>query len=138
MHKNTLREVSKFLAGLVAGEFLAAWWLLAKGMVPVAILGFQFSSRGIVLGMVFDAILFIFLVHYGWRIKESGHSSGERMFHRIAGMIFGLVALAHLLRLIFNLPINLLSWNTPYWVSGVAAIIAGFLSYASFRLTKRE
>ena len=138
MHKTTLREWSKFLAGLVAGDFLAAWWLLAKGLVPVSVLGFQFSSRGIVLGMVFDAVLFFFLVHYGWKIKDSGHSWGQRMFHRVAGTVFGLVALAHLLRLVFNLPINLLSWNTPYWVSGIAAVIAAFLSYASFRLTKKD
>ena len=138
MHKNTLREWSKFLAGLVAGDFLAAWWLLAKGMVPVSVMGFQFSSRGIILGMIVDVILFAFLVHYGWRMKESGHSSGERIFHRVAGTVFGIVALAHLLRVIFNLPINLLSWNTPYWVSGVAAVIAAFLSYTSFKLTKKD
>lgn len=138
MHKNTLREVSKFLSGLVAGDFLAALWLLAKGMVPVSVLGFQFSSRGIILGMVFDAILICFLVHYGWQIKESGHSSGERMFHRVAGTVFGIVALAHLLRLVFKLPINILSWNVPYWISGMGAVIAAFLSYASFRLTKKD
>ncbi len=138
MHKNTLREVSKFLSGLVAGDFLAAWWLYAKGMVPVSILGFQFSAQGIMVGMIFDIILFIFLVHYGWQIKETGHSSGERMFHRVAGTIFGLVALAHLLRLVFSLPIDLLSWHTPYWVSGVAAVVSGFLSYTSFRITRKE
>lgn len=138
MHKHTLREVSKFLSGLVAGDFLAAWWLYAKGMVPVSVFGFQFSSRGIILGMAFDVVLFLFLVHYGWQIKDSGHSSGERTFHRMAGTVFGLVALAHVFRLVFNLPINLLSWNTPYWVSGLAAVIAAFLSYSSFRLTKKE
>ncbi len=138
MHKNTLREISKFLAGLVTGDFLAGWWLYAKGAIPVSILGLQFSSRGIVLGMVFDAVLVSFLVHYGWRIKENGYSSGERLFHRAAGTVFAIVALAHLVRLVFNLPVNLLSWNTPYWVSGIATVVAAFLSYTSFHLTRKK
>lgn len=138
MHKNTLREIAKFLSGLVAGDFLAAWWLYLKGMAPVAILGFEFSSRGILLGMIVDVILFAFLVHYGWQIKDQGHSSQQRLFHRLAGTIFGLVAIAHLLRLVFGLPINLLSWHTPYWVSGIAAVVAGFLAYTSFRITGKS
>lgn len=138
MLKNTLREISKFLSGMVACKFLTAWWLYAAGLVPLSVLGIQISSRGLILAMVFDVIIFLFLVYYGWQIKDKCHSSGERTFHRVAGTIFGLVALAHLLRLIFGLPINLLSWNTPYWVSGIAAVIAGFLSYASFRLTKKD
>lgn len=138
MRKNTLREISKFLSGLVVGDFLAVWWLYATRMAPVSVLGYKFSGRGLIIGMVFDVILLIFLVHYGWRMKETGHSSGERTFHRIAGTVFGIVALAHLLRLIFGLPINILSWNTPYWVSGIATVLAAFLSYTSFRLTKKE
>jgi len=138
MHKKTLREIAKFLSGLILGDFLAGWWFLAKDMGSASLFGIQFSNRGIILGMIFDIILIAFLVHYAWRMKETGHTSGERLFHRVAGIIFGIVALAHLGRLIFNLPINLLSWNTPYWVSGIAAIIAGFLSYASFRMTKQD
>lgn len=138
MHKATLREIAKFLAGLILGDFLAGWWLLSSGIVPTSFLGLKITSQGIMAGMAFDVILLAFLIHYGWRIKSSGHSSAERTFHRLAGTIFGIIAIAHLLRLIFNLPVSVLTWNAPYWVSGIATVAAAFLSYASFTLTKKD
>lgn len=138
MHKSTLREIAKFLSGLIFGDFIAGWWFYVKGTGQTYVFGIHFSNQAIILGMLFDLILIAFLVHYAWRMKEHGHASGERLFHRVAGVIFGIVALAHLIRLIFGLPINLLSWNTPYWISGVAAIISGFLSYMSFKMTKQD
>ncbi|MDE2312073.1 MAG: hypothetical protein KGJ93_03245 [Patescibacteria group bacterium] len=136
MHKNTLRELAKFLSGLVAGDFLAAWWIWAKGLLPTSFMGIMFSQRGVIVGMVFDVILFCFLVHFGWRIKETPKDE-ERLFHRVAGTIFAIIAVLHLLRLFFGWQFNLFGWATPYWLSGIGTIVAAFLSYASFQLTKK-
>ncbi len=136
MHKNTLRELSKFLSGLIAGDFLAGWWVYNSGLLPVSFLGVTFSGRGVIAWMVFDAVIFAFLIHYAWRINEAT-GGAEKTFHRVAGTIFGAIALLHLLRLLFGWQFNLFGWATPYWLSGIGTIIAAFLSYASFRLTKK-
>ena len=136
MRKNTLRELCKFLSGLIAGDFLAGWWMLAKGLLPISFLGFTIDPRGAVFWMIIDVILFLFLVHYGWRIKETP-SDEERLFHRLVGTVFAAIAILHLLRIIFGWPLNLFGWPTPFWLSGIGTVAAAFLSYASFRLTKK-
>lgn len=137
MNKTTLRETCKFLSGLVAGDFLAGLWFYAKGLLPISFLGITIGQRGVILWMIFDAILFFFLVHYGWRIKENLKSE-ERAFHRAAAYVFGIIAIMHLLRLVFGWQFNLFGWATPYWLSGIGAVVAAFLSYASFQITKKR
>ncbi len=134
MRKNTLQELCKFGSGLIAGDFLAGWWVYAKGLLPISFLGITWGQRGVLVGMVFDAILFAFLVHFGWRVTETPKNE-ERMFHRIAGVVFAIVAIMHLLRLIFGWQLNLFGWAAPYWLSGIGTVAAAFLSYASFQLT---
>ena len=136
MRKNTLRELSKFLAGLVAGDFLAALWIYSKAMLPIQFLGITLGERGIIFGMVFDVVLFAFLVHFGWHIKDTLKYE-ERLFHRTAGVVFLAVAAMHLLRLIFGWQFVLFGLAIPYWLSGAGAVVAAFLSYASFQLTKK-
>lgn len=134
-HKNTLRELAKFASGLVAADFLAGLWWYFNTSLPRDILGMHFSDTTIMFWMVFDAIVFLFLIHYGWRIHEGKqHSSPEKMFHRIVGVIFGIVALLHLARLFFGFDFTIGGWNFPYWLNGLGAIVAGILSYLSFKL----
>jgi hypothetical protein len=59
-------------------------------------------------------------------------------FALLAGFIFALVALAHLLRLFMGWPIVIDNWTVPMWLSWIALIIAGGLSYFGFSLVSRS
>ena len=47
---------------------------------------------------------------------------------RIAGTIFGVVAILHLLRVITGVPILIGSWLLPVWVNVFGMIVTGCLS----------
>ena len=55
---------------------------------------------------------------------------------RIAGAIFGLVALAHLVRLFLGSVIVIGSLNVPRWASMIAVFAAGVLSVWLLRLSR--
>ena len=57
----------------------------------------------------------------------------KRTFLVIAGLIFLLVAVIHALRLALGWQVTISSWNVPMWVSWVALVIAGFLSYKGLK-----
>jgi len=52
----------------------------------------------------------------------------------VSGTLFTLVALAHLLRLIFALPVEVDGIIVPQQVSWVGAVVPGVLAYQAFRL----
>jgi hypothetical protein len=58
----------------------------------------------------------------------------DKAFFRIAGAVFGLVAIAHLVRIVMALPVTIGGWAAPMWVSWVAVIVAGGLSIIGFSL----
>ena len=60
----------------------------------------------------------------------------QKTFGIVAGVIFGLVALAHLLRFLFGWPIVIDGYTIPTWLSAVGAILAAYLSSQAFRLRK--
>ena len=60
----------------------------------------------------------------------------SRNFLRIAGTIFALVALAHLLRIIMGWPVMIGTWSIPIWISLIALVGAGLLSVTGLRLAK--
>jgi hypothetical protein len=60
------------------------------------------------------------------------------VFSLVAGAVFLLVALAHLLRIVFRVPIVVEDIPIPLWASGVAAVCAGFLSYEGFRFARKS
>lgn len=47
-----------------------------------------------------------------------------------AAIIFALVAIAHLLRLIFGLAIVVAGWPVPMWISIIGCIVPGGLAVA--------
>jgi len=57
-------------------------------------------------------------------------------YHVISGSIFGLVAIAHLLRLINQWPLVLGPYAVPLPISWAGLIITGCLSFWSFRLIR--
>lgn len=59
-----------------------------------------------------------------------------RAYLQISGALFGLIALAHLLRLFRHWPVDLAGHAVPLWASLVGLIVAGGLSIWALRLTR--
>ena len=60
----------------------------------------------------------------------------EKLFQPIAGTIFALVALLQALRIYMDWPVVIGGWEAPMWISWVAVIVAGSLSYFSLTLKR--
>jgi hypothetical protein len=58
-------------------------------------------------------------------------------FHRIAGLVFAVVAVAHAYRAALSLPLQVGSAAVPVWASWLAAIVGGLLSVWGFRSRAR-
>jgi hypothetical protein len=58
----------------------------------------------------------------------------QKTFSLLAGAIFALVALLHLLRIFMGWPVSIGGWMVPMWVSWLGFVVAGALSY--FGLTR--
>ncbi len=46
----------------------------------------------------------------------------------VAGLIFAVVALLHLLRIYMDWPVVIGDWSVPMWVSWIALVVAGILA----------
>ncbi len=56
----------------------------------------------------------------------------------IVGCVTGLVSLVHLVRAITGTSIFINDWMFPIWLSWVAVLVAGFVSYMSFKFASRD
>ena len=54
-------------------------------------------------------------------------------FSTVAAVVLALVALAHLLRLVYGWEVTLAGWIVPLWVSVVGLIVAGGLAAMVWR-----
>ncbi len=54
-------------------------------------------------------------------------------FVRTATVVFTFVGLVHLYRALESLPVNLMGWAVPVWVSWVAGLVALFLGYTGWK-----
>jgi len=54
---------------------------------------------------------------------------------RIAGTIFAVVALAHLLRLVTSASVLIANWAFPLWMSIVGFVVPGFLSFWLWKIS---
>jgi len=61
----------------------------------------------------------------------------EKAFSLTVGIVFLLIALAHLVRAIFGVPLVVFDVSIPIWPSLVAALFAGFLAYEGFHFARR-
>lgn len=61
----------------------------------------------------------------------------EKTFSTITAVIFGVVAILHLLRLVLGWAVVVESWTVPMWVSWIGLIVAGGLSYYGTKLAMR-
>jgi len=57
----------------------------------------------------------------------------QKAFSLVAGLIFLLVAVAHLLRLLLRWGVILNGWTVPMWVSLIAFVVAAFLAFEGLR-----
>lgn len=136
MRRQRLHELAKFGSGLVAGDFLGILWFAMHGGFPTSFLGIQLTSSMILPALVFDAAMFIILVHYGWHIGKTPFLR-ERTYLMIAGAVFGVIAAAHLIRLFTGVDIAVAGWSVPLWLSWIGTAATAYLSYMSFHLALR-
>jgi len=136
MHKKSLHEIAKFGAGLVAGDFIGLVWMANAGILPIEFLGRMFTEEILLPALVFDAALFFILVHYGWNMGKIP-AMRERTYFLIAGIVFSVVAAAHLGRVFLGTDIVVGNFSLPLWLSWVGTIVTTYLAYMSLRLAMR-
>ncbi|MBI2485060.1 hypothetical protein HYW18_02860 [Candidatus Uhrbacteria bacterium] len=61
----------------------------------------------------------------------------HRMFFHVSEAVFALVALLHLLRLVYGWSAQIGGWQVPMWASVVALVAAGFLALSARNLGRR-
>lgn len=131
-----LHEIAKFASGLIAADFIGVIWFAVNGGFPMTVFGVEFTSEIVWPALIFDAALFLILVHYGWHIGKTPRLR-ERTYLFVAGSIFGIVALAHLMRAFFGADLSLAGWAIPLWLSWTATVVTAYLAYMSFHLALR-
>jgi hypothetical protein len=62
----------------------------------------------------------------------------EKTFSLVAGVIFAVVALFHLVRIFMQWPVIIGDWSVPKSVSWVALIVSGGLALLGLRLGQSE
>lgn len=58
----------------------------------------------------------------------------SRMYAAITGFIFLVIAIVHLLRIVFGWQAVIEGRALPMWASWIALFVAGYLAYQGFRL----
>jgi len=56
---------------------------------------------------------------------------------RVSGTLFGLIALGHLLRVIYRAPAEVAQWVVPLWVSVAGFLLPAMLALWAFRLVRQ-
>lgn len=54
----------------------------------------------------------------------------------VSGILFSLVALAHLFRIVFELPVQVAEFDVPMLVSWVGLIVPAGLAFWAFRISR--
>ncbi len=60
----------------------------------------------------------------------------QKNFALVIGWVFAAVTVLHALRLLYNWEAVIGGWVVPMWLSGVGVVVAAYLSYHGFRLSK--
>jgi hypothetical protein len=71
-------------------------------------------------------------------VHETRSAMTVRAYTLVSSLIFLLVAVGHLLRLVLQWDAFVGGWHFPMWASVVAILVAGFLSFAGFRLFQAQ
>ena len=62
----------------------------------------------------------------------------RKTYFIVAGMIFTLLVLFHLMRIFEDWPVIIGDWSVPTWVSWAGVIVAGVLAIVGFKFTANE
>jgi hypothetical protein len=62
----------------------------------------------------------------------------RRAYLLVTAVIFSLIALLHLVRIIFGWSVMLAGWSVPMWLSWVALIMTCALAYFGFSLATQS
>ena len=60
----------------------------------------------------------------------------QKTFTLTTGVVFSIIAVLHVLRLLFGWEAMIGGWNVPLWVSWVAIAVSGYFAYTAFRLRR--
>lgn len=61
----------------------------------------------------------------------------QKAFSLTTGVVFLLIAVGHLLRLIFGWEAVIAGGGVPMWASWIAFVVAGYLAYEGLRLSRK-
>ena len=62
----------------------------------------------------------------------------KKTYYILVGYIIGIVSLAHLARAIWGVSVVIDNWMVPIWLSWVAFVVAGYISYTSFKFASAK
>lgn len=62
----------------------------------------------------------------------------QHVFSLVAGVVFGLIALGHLLRIAFVVSFIVYGVSLPIWASMIPVVVMGYLAYEGFRLARKS
>ena len=136
MKRQWLHDAAKFCAGLVVADFVALWWLSMQTRLPHMFLGLPLSQDVIAPAMTVDFFLFLILVHYAWNIGKIPQMK-ERMYLVLAGAVFTVIAVGHLVRVVYSGDVSVFGWDVPVYVSWIGVVVSTYLAYASFHFAGR-
>ena len=61
----------------------------------------------------------------------------SKAYFVVSGVIFGLVAVAHLVRVVYQMLVQIGGWFFPQWLSWAGVVVAGALCAWAFRLLRQ-
>lgn len=138
MTHKTLREIAKVGVGLLIADVVSVFWLSGAGFFPLTLLGITWSAGAVWPIAILDISLIILLAHYGWNMKLPIKSPTERGLLKLVGVIFLVIALAHLARVAFGWNLILAEAAVPVWLSWFGVVVPGYLSYSSFHFAFKK
>lgn len=59
-----------------------------------------------------------------------------KSYFTFSGVLFSVITAAHLLRVIFAWEANIGGWEVPMWLSVLAVVVLGYLTYSALKLMK--
>jgi hypothetical protein len=60
----------------------------------------------------------------------------SKIYYRVSGTVFAIVSLTHLARVVLGWDIVVGIYNIPSWLSLIAVVVSGYLSYSAFKLAE--
>lgn len=135
-HLSFLQEAAKFVSGAVAADIIIGIWMLGSGKLSV-FFDIPFTVSLMWMWLVVDIVILLLLINFAWHAHIPAKRPRKEFLY-VVGVVFGIVAIVHFLRLIFGVSILVGSLSIPFWPNAVGAIITAFFSYSSFAFARNS